>query len=434
MAAFLNLLSQRLCITLLVICFVISYTNLSMAQDEQCSIKLVQQITNSPEETSLGSPDISDDGTRIVFFSDVNINNQNEDRNRQAFYYDTRTGVLTQVTLEREGSVRDTRISGDGNIITFAYTVQNDLNPDGNTEVFKYNIETKVLTNIVNQTDGFSRSPSINYDGSQIAFVSNSPILGGGILPQVQIFLYDQGSGISQITNETAPMRDPDLSAKADTITFSSQADLTGDNPDNAVVIFSYDISSDTFKQIIDPVGANNRFPTVSADGSIITLTSDADLFTGVIDIGRQIYYFDNNLNVLNRLTNEIGFDSTNSVISADGNRIAFRSSSNITGENPENNPELLLFDMKTGQFEQMTDTQSAEVISPAISGDGSYIAFDALGNITGDNPDLSREIYLATCLKSRSVPTLSEWGLIATAGLLGFMSLMVLTRRKAAV
>ena len=53
----------------------------------------------------------------------------------------------------------------------------------------------------------------------------------------------------------------------------------------------------------------------------------------------------------------------------------------------------------------------------------------------TGGNPDGEDEIYLATCfdLDDRVIPTLSEWGLIAMAGILGIVGFMAIRRRKVA-
>jgi len=41
-------------------------------------------------------------------------------------------------------------------------------------------------------------------------------------------------------------------------------------------------------------------------------------------------------------------------------------------------------------------------------------------------------ELHLATGNPSRPIPTLSEWGLIAMAGILGIAALMVIRKRKA--
>jgi len=48
-------------------------------------------------------------------------------------------------------------------------------------------------------------------------------------------------------------------------------------------------------------------------------------------------------------------------------------------------------------------------------------------------NPEGNEEIYLATCfdLDDRVIPTLSEWGLIAMAGVLGIIGLLAMRRRK---
>jgi len=50
-------------------------------------------------------------------------------------------------------------------------------------------------------------------------------------------------------------------------------------------------------------------------------------------------------------------------------------------------------------------------------------------------NPEGNEEIYLYTCLDPatpRNISTLSEWGLIAMAGVLGIVGFIVIRRRKA--
>jgi len=53
--------------------------------------------------------------------------------------------------------------------------------------------------------------------------------------------------------------------------------------------------------------------------------------------------------------------------------------------------------------------------------------------DINGGNPEGNREIYLAVCfdLDDRVIPTLSEWGLIAMAGVLGIIGLLAIRRKK---
>jgi len=60
-------------------------------------------------------------------------------------------------------------------------------------------------------------------------------------------------------------------------------------------------------------------------------------------------------------------------------------------------------------------------------------LPFESDANINGGNPDGNSEVYLATCfdLDDRVIPTLSEWGLIAMAAVLGIVGFMVMRRRK---
>jgi len=67
-----------------------------------------------------------------------------------------------------------------------------------------------------------------------------------------------------------------------------------------------------------------------------------------------------------------------------------------------------------------------------SINADGTRIAFESTANINGGNPDLNSEIFLAVCidLSTRTIPTLSEWGLIAMASILGLVGFIVIRRR----
>ena len=82
--------------------------------------------------------------------------------------------------------------------------------------------------------------------------------------------------------------------------------------------------------------------------------------------------------------------------------------------------------------IEQITDETAGGSVRPSINADGTRIAFDSSANINGGNPEGNFEIYLAVCFEPQPIPTLSEWGLIAMAGVLGIVGFMVIRRRKA--
>ncbi|MCH7519629.1 MAG: IPTL-CTERM sorting domain-containing protein [Candidatus Dadabacteria bacterium] len=137
----------------------------------------------------------------------------------------------------------------------------------------------------------------------------------------------------------------------------------------------------------------------------------------------------------IQQITDETSGDSEDSSINADGTRIAFRSDADINDGNPDGNFEIFIFDMTSGIFTQITDETTGDSRTTSIDADGTRIAFRSDADINGGNPDGNQEIYLAICfdLDDRVIPTLSQWGLIAMAGILGIVGFMVMRRRKVA-
>ncbi|MBZ0159098.1 MAG: hypothetical protein K8G79_02970, partial [bacterium] len=86
--------------------------------------------------------------------------------------------------------------------------------------------------------------PSINADGTRIAFLSNSDLTGGNPDGSNEIFLWTQGSGLTQITSSTSGVSsNPSINADGTRIAFQSLSDLTGGNPDGNWEIFLAEIS-----------------------------------------------------------------------------------------------------------------------------------------------------------------------------------------------
>jgi len=260
-------------------------------------------------------------------------------------------------------------------------------NPDGNIEIYLFDTTTGIFTQITDETAGDSEAPSINADGTRIAFRSDANIGGG--------------------------------------------------NPDGNLEIYLFDTTTGIFTQITDvPAGFDSRGVSINADGTRIAFRSDADITGGNPEVNFEIFLFDTTTGIFTQITDQPAGDSRTTSINADGTRIAFRSDANLGGGNPEGNFEIFLFDTTTGVFTQITHEPAGfESRGASINADGTRIAFRSDADINGGNPDGNREIYLAICfdLDDRVIPTLSEWGLIAMAGILGIVGFMVMRRRKVA-
>lgn len=89
------------------------------------------------------------------------------------------------------------------------------------------------------------------------------------------------------------------------------------------------------------------------------------------------------------------GFPSINS----DGTRITFHSDRNLTPGSPGNadgNIEIFLYTQGSG-ITQITNSTTGENIYPSINSDGTRIAFTSSSNLTGLNADGNPEIFLAS-------------------------------------
>ena len=280
-------------------------------------------------------------------------------------------------------------------------TLGNPGNADGNSEIFLFDTSTGIFTQITNTTGGFSVLPSINADGTRIAFASDrdlTPGNPGNADGNEEIFLFDTTTNaFTQITNTTGspvfggPNEFPSINADGTRIAFVSDRDLAPGSPGNADgnrEIFLFTTTTSSFTQITNTTGAtlngvSNSFPSINADGTRIAFVSNRDLTPGNpgnADGNNEIFLFDTTTSTFTQITNTTGDFAFNSgpSINATGTRIAFVSAADLTPGNPGNPgpQQIFLFDSTTGTFTQITNTGGAINFAPAINADGTRIAF----------------------------------------------------------
>ena len=114
--------------------------------------------------------------------------------------------------------------------------------------------------------------------------------------------------------------------------------------------------------------------------------------------------------------------EPTGSILDAtasdDAGWIAFSDSDDLTGDNPDEELQVFLLQRSTGALEQITEIEDNGEFQytgdPSISADGDHIAFESDSDLTGDNPDLSSEIFLYTRSSEQTVQiTDTDEGLI---------------------
>lgn len=204
------------------------------------------QVTNSPNNISQ-QPSISADGDLIAFESDADLTGGNGDGNREIFVYRVSTASFTQITQSTgagQSANFDAVISPDGTRVTFRST--RDLigdNADGNVDLFSYELATGTLRQITRTSGIDVTRPTVNADGSKIAFAATQDFTGGNADGNPEIFLYDLNTdSFTQITNTTgtsiADNYLPSINWAGDRIAFVSITNINGGNPELNAELF----------------------------------------------------------------------------------------------------------------------------------------------------------------------------------------------------
>jgi len=262
----------------------------------------------------------------------------------------------------------------------------------------------------ITPTDNVSYGPSITADGTRIAFTSDGNLTGQNPNSYQELFVFNTTTNVyTQITN-TIGFSAGNISADGKFIGFFTEQDPN---------LFLYDVTNNTTVRITNIVPALDNghvgSPTLSADGSRIAFDSNADV-TGENPNGNtEIFLFNRTTNTITQITHTTTGTGVNLTpwISADGTRITFYSFADHTGGNPDHNYEIFLFDIGTNTLTQITHTSGSGVVNqrPTANATGRLIAFDSNANLTGGNPDGSLEIFLFHTLTSTFQQITSNMG-----------------------
>ena len=307
-----------------------------------CPQRGIEQITDEPSGDSDDSS-ISANGLWIAFESQADIGGGNPDGQNDIFLADTITGIIEQITAVSPGAASEPAVNRDGTLVAFDATA--DLiggGPPGNAEIFLFNATTGIFTQITFTTSGGNLDVAINADGTHVAFSSDANVLGPNLIGNFEIYIYEIATGIiTQVTNTASgASRTPSLNADGTLVAFRSNADIVRVNDGGNNEIYIYNITNGTFSQITSDPSASSVDPNIDANGNVLAFKSNGN-FTGENPDGNdEVFLVDIASGAFSQITNNITGDSEEPAINADGTRIAFRSSANINGGNPEGNAE----------------------------------------------------------------------------------------------
>ncbi len=204
----------------------------------------VIQITDATARHSR-RPAVNADGSLVAFDADADLvaGPGSHGANSEIFLYRS-GGGLTRITEAATGDSEFASISADGRLIAFQSSA--DLapgspgNPDGNLEIFVYHTVTAALTQVTDTRAGDNFAPSVNAGGRRVAFYSDADPALCNPDGNLEIFVYDLVEGaLAQITDTTVGAgRRPRMTADGSRLVFDSSADLVSGNRDRNQEIF----------------------------------------------------------------------------------------------------------------------------------------------------------------------------------------------------
>ena len=312
-------------------------------------------------------------------------------------------------------------ISADGRWVVFSSAADNLVSGDTNgaTDVFVHDRLTGITQRVsVSSTgaeaDSDSEQPAISADGRYVAFRSAaSNLVTGDTNGAWDIFVHDRATGATQRVSVsssgaqgTGTNRDPALSADGRYVAFAStSANLVAGDTNSAQDIFVHDrLTGDTTRVSVDASGtqadADSHNPAISADGQTVAFDSDAtNLVSGDTNGARDIFVRDLSTGTTTRVSvdasgTQANADSHNPAISADGSLVAFDSgATNLVAGDSNARTDIFLrdrmassttrIDLRPGGAQTSRDSEL-----PAISPDGRYLAYDSTdtGLVSGDS------------------------------------------------
>lgn len=374
---------------------------------------VINQITNTSVFRTLENPSIDAAGNLISFNSNHDLAGNNADFSEELFIYDISASNFIQITDSLASENRQAEISSDGTRIAFKSTTNPvGSNTEANSEIFLYDIATTSFTQVTDTPSGltFIVTPEINSDGKYIAFADLIDPTLGNADGNPEVFLYDVVQDLFTQITDTAFDNNfslPDISDNGSLIAFSNRQNLTGGNSNGGVEEFLFNTSTNTITQLTDTIGKISGAPVMSGDGNRIAFMSNADFANNNADSSFELFVMDIATNTFFQLTDEPTFFNFPGKVdlNSDGSLIVVDLTLDLTGDNPDGSREIFLYNTNDNTWTQITDTAAPkQSFHPSINADGSRIAFGSSDDLTGDNPDKNIEMFIVSdCVSADS-------------------------------
>lgn len=357
-----------------------------------------------------------------------------DDHDRKSDVYLRKNDTTQLISLPIEGRFSTgasgrPAISDDGRRIVFESTGDNlvaDVGNGGVKDVFLYDLDAREMTlmsvrNNGNPGRGPSMAPDISADGDVVAFASDAKNLAlvGDHNGVRDVFLHYVGRGATNRVSigpdnleADGPSYSPSISTDGGLVAYASQAtNLVAHDTNRVADVFVYDVELRSTERISVPTFEDEAdqpsySPSISADGRFVAFTSEAALVPEDDNEQPDVYLFDRarrDISLVSATVDGTSGDgaSDDPSISADGARVAFTSdSTDLLGDAVSATQRVYVW-TRGGDTLPAGVTNDGELVDaiseqPALSSDGSYVAFvTELSALIGADNDSFLGVFL---------------------------------------
>ncbi len=223
-------------------------------------------------------PDISADGSVVVFHSSSNYTGGNSNGSLEVFIVRTDGSGIRQLSSSPLGSGSGfPRVDQNGTWVVF-YSGENPTggNADGSFEVYRVRTDGQALELLTGNTPFFSRHPDISGAGDLVVYSSQTDPLGTNPEHNYELFLLELAT--FTVTQFTSTVEEevwwPRISQDGSTVYFISNGEFTEQDPDETLDIYRVTVSGGA----IERVGALRRgyYNALEPDnGPLISVSAD---------------------------------------------------------------------------------------------------------------------------------------------------------------
>jgi len=335
----------------------------------------------------------------------------------------TSVGQEANVAMTGNAGFGQRLLSQAGQCVTFGALDSVDVawapgDFNGVSDVFRRNFHhqttTGVSVTIGKRPNSAAGSPSVSYDGSVIAFISDADdLVPGDFNEKADVFIKMGGTILRIMANGGAEpnghSETPAVSADGRFVAFVSEAtNMITNDGNNYKDVFLYEMANNSLMRISNGMGGSTPNeesvqPSISRNGEYVVFTSVAgNLVLNDTNNASDVFLFNRINGTLIRIQGAAGQPNGNSsdaVISADGAYVAFISeASNLVPGDTNNRDDVFVYEVATGQMTIVRAHNGAlanrNAFTLDINEDGRYVAFcsnstNLVPNDTNDRRDI---------------------------------------------